>query len=58
MRKTISPILSATILGGALLLCPPSHATPFSAHANDEPVAFQAPMRYTCANIFNYIRGC
>lgn len=58
MRKVVSPILSAAILGGALLLCPPSHAAPTSMHAHDEPAAYYAPMKYGCFNCFNLIRSC
>ncbi len=58
MRKVVSPILSATILGGALLLCPPSHAAPTSVHTHDEPTAFHAPTKLTCKKVVGLVPLC
>ena len=58
MRKVVSPILSAAILGGALLLCPPSHAAPASTHSHDEPTAFYAPMKLTCLDLTDIFTFC
>ena len=58
MRKAISPILSATALGGALLLCPPSHAAPISAHTHDEPIAFHAPTKVNCVDLAGIFTTC
>lgn len=58
MRKVVSPILSAAILGGALLLCPPSHAAPISTHANDDPAGYHVPMRLKCLNLNGYKLAC
>lgn len=58
MRKVVSPILSAAILGGALLLCPPSHATPTSMRAHDEPAVFHAPTKFTCTKVMGLLPIC
>lgn len=58
MRKVVSPILSAAILGGALLLCPPSHAAPASAHSHDEPAVFHAPTKVTCSKVVGLFTLC
>lgn len=58
MRKAISPILSAAILGGALLLCSPSHTAPTSMHTHDEPIAFHAPTKVNCIDLAGIITTC
>jgi hypothetical protein len=58
MRKVVSPILSAAILGGALLLCSPSHATPTSTHTDDEPTIFHAPTKVTCSKVVGLFPIC
>ena len=58
MRKVVSPILSAAILGGALLLCPPSYAAPTSMHSHDEPTVFQAPTKFTCSKVMGLLPIC
>ena len=58
MRKIVSPILSAAILGGALLLCSPSQAAPTSMHSHDEPTAFHAPTKLTCLNLAGLFTTC
>ena len=58
MRKAFSSTLSVAILGGALLLCPPSHATPPSMPSHDEPTAFHAPTKLTCLNLAGLFTIC
>ena len=58
MRKAISPILSAAALGGALLLCPPSHAASTSMHSHEEPTAFHVPTKVHCLNLAGLFTAC
>jgi len=58
MRKIVSPILSAAILGGALILCSPSQAAPASTHAHQQPTTFQMPTKITCVKILNIYSIC
>jgi len=58
MRKAFSSTLSVAILGGALLLCPSSHAAPTSMHSHDEPTAFHAPTKLTCLNLAGLFTTC
>ncbi len=58
MRKAISPILSAAILGGALILCSPSHAASTSMHTHDEPIAFHAPTKVNCIDLAGLLTVC
>ena len=52
------PILSAAILGGALLLCSPSHAASTSTHTHDEPIAFHAPTKVNCIDLAGLLTVC
>lgn len=58
MRKAFSSTLSAAILGGALLLCPSSHATLTSAHTHNEPIAFHAPAKVNCVDLAGIFTTC
>lgn len=58
MRKIVSPILSAAILGGALLLCSPSQAAPAYTHAHQQPTTFQMSTKLTCVKILNIYSIC
>lgn len=60
MRKLLSPVLSAAVLGGALLLCPPSSAavsTPSSARISTSSAVYQMPARMTCITL-GTVRSC
>lgn len=60
MRKVLSTILSTAVLGGALLLCPPSYAAASdlpSAHITTRSAAHQMPTRLKCITL-GPIRSC
>ena len=58
MLKVVSPILSAAILGGALLLCSPSHAASTSTHTHDYPAIFHTPTKVTCSKVVGLLPIC